>query len=85
MIDLSQKELRLVYPCSWVYKIITAHDAHDIAQAILQDLQYKVVFSKRSKKEKYDSYNIEVEVLSQAHRQNLYEKFRAHPNVKIVL
>lgn len=87
MNDLRNKKLHLKYPCAWLYKIIgTDADALRTAVAeIIQDRSCKIDVSRQSETAKYISLNVEVIVESESHRTTLYEAFKAHKAIKIVL
>ena len=81
------EELGLKYPCTWEYKLIT--DAKDeLKKSILEllgDRNYKLIFSKKSKNGKYDSYILSLLVFSDTDRLNIYESLKKDKNIKIII
>ncbi len=82
-----QKKPEIIYPCSWQYKLIGMNkDA--IQQAILEiiaDHNHTITHSNTSSSGKYISLNLELEVLSEKHRDGFFFKFREHAHIKFVI
>lgn len=75
------------YPCWWTYAIIGA-DEEDLRLAvgeITKGFQHKVAFSKLSAKAHYVSLHIEVWVDSEEMRNEIFEKFKNHPGIRMVI
>lgn len=68
------KEPKIDYPNFWEYKVIFQKDeeAQKIISDIVKEREYKLVFSKFSKDEKYASYNLSVLVNSDKERLELF-------------
>lgn len=77
----------LNYPCAWVYKIIGTdqNDMQNAVSEIIQDRSCNISVSRLSEHAKYVSLNVELVVESESHRMALYEAFKAHKAVKVVL
>ncbi len=85
--DQLDKELGLNYPCNWEYKIIT--DAKDKLKNSIKELfkkrNYNLIFSKKSKNGKYDSYILSTIVFSDEDRKKIYEDLKKDKNIKIII
>jgi putative lipoic acid-binding regulatory protein len=81
------KELGLNYPCNWEYKLITdsSDDLKSSIKELLGNRNYKLVFSKKSKNGKYDSYILSLLVHSDKDRKNIYESLKKDKNIKIII
>ncbi len=81
------KELGLKYPCNWEYKLIT--DSSDNLKSSIKDLlgnrNYNLLFSKKSKNGKYDSYILSLIVHSDEDRKSIYESLKKDTNIKIII
>ncbi len=81
------KELGLKYPCAWEYKLIT--DSKDeLKKSVLEllgDRSYKLIFSKKSKNGKYDSYILSLLVFNDKDRLNIYKSLKKDKNIKIII
>ncbi|MCL2669736.1 MAG: DUF493 domain-containing protein [Syntrophaceae bacterium] len=77
----------IVYPCPWGYKVI-GRDREGLAKAVAEVLagcHYIVTPSHTSKGGTYHCLNVETTVESEPQRQDLCERLRHHPAVKMVL
>lgn len=85
--ETKEKNLKLEYPCSWIYKIIgpNQEEMKSAVSEIIQDRAFSINLSRSSENAKYHCLNIEVMVESESHRQIIYESLRSHPAIKIVL
>lgn len=75
------------YPCLWNFKIIGREEEHmrrAIAK-IVGDSDYTLTFSNQSRHGKYRSLNLDMVVLDESHRLNIYEALRHHRSIRIVL
>ena len=81
------KELGLNYPCNWEYKLITdtKDDLKNSLKELLGNRNYKLIFSKKSKNGKYDSYLLSLIVHSDEDRKNIYESLKKDKNIKIII
>ena len=81
------KELGLKYPYNWEYKLIT--DSSDNLKSSIKDLlgnrNYNLLFSKKSKNGKYDSYILSLTVHSDEDRKNIYESLKKDTNIKTII
>ncbi len=87
MVNLNDKKLKLQYPCNWDYKVIIEkeRDMDDIAKCVFGERTHKVTKSNKSKSDKYRSYNVSTLVHSDDDRKELFEQFKKHNDVKMVL
>lgn len=77
----------LEYPCVWLYKII-GQDRESMRAAIAEITENQncsISCSNSSSKGKYHSLGVEVTVLNEEMRNQIYSAFKNHPAVKIVL
>ena len=81
------KELGLNYPINWEYKLITdaSDDLKNSIKELLGNRNYKLVFSKKSKNGKYDSYILSLIVYSNEDRKGIYESLKKDKNIKIII
>lgn len=80
-------EARVEYPCWWTYAII-GPDEETLRLAvgtITRGTQHRVAFSKQSEHKKYVSLHVEVWVNNEPERNDLFEAFKTHDAVKMVL
>lgn len=81
------QKLVLEYPCRWVYKLI-GPDREDIRRTVtevLQERQCCVAVSHSSRTGKYHCLDVEVVVADETDRTGLYEAFRCHSAITMVL
>jgi putative lipoic acid-binding regulatory protein len=77
----------LEYPCRWLYKVI-GDDREGLQRAAVEIIGRQsctISLSNSSRTGKYHCLNIEVEVLSEANRNAIYQALKEHPQVKLVL
>jgi len=86
METLKDKKVLVEYPCKWEYKLIGESEKH-LQEAVFEliDIEYEFVASKVSKKGKYKSFNLTLEVKSDEHRIDIFNKLKVHSAVKMVL
>lgn len=75
------------YPCPWNFKIIGREEEH-MRRAIAEiagDSDYMLTFSNQSRHGKYCSLNLDMVVLDEPHRLNIFEALRHHRSIRIVL
>ncbi len=85
--DYINDELKLKYPCPWVYKLI-GRNAGKIRTAISEAVagdDYQVKFSNFSAKGNYICMNLEITVDSESHRTEIFEALKKHSEIKMVL
>lgn len=87
MIDLSDKKLELNYPCDWTYKLVVLNDHHirNTVEDILNGKKYKLDTSKESKKGKFISYKLDIIVDDEKERIEIYNSFKKHKDIKMVI
>jgi len=82
-----QRKPKIDYPCPWLFKVIGG-DRHALAAAIAEVLgerQHLLIYSRASSSGKYHSFNLEVVVESEDHRNELYRTLAACTVIKTVL
>lgn len=81
------KKPKIEYPCDWSYKIIGANIEQmiDAVEEIIIDLKYDLTPSNISRKGKYFSLNISVNVPSEIVRDLIFQKLTKHPAIKFVI
>jgi len=87
LLDENSSRPQIKYPCKWEYKIIGT-DVDSILKAIEEasyGIKYEVKPSNVSKKGKYFSLNLRLEVPSEVVRNLIFEKLENHSAVKMVL
>ena len=75
------------YPCLWNFKII-GREEERMRRAIAKivgDSDYTLTFSNQSRHGKYRSLNLDMVVLDESHRLNIFEALRHHSSIQIVL
>lgn len=78
---------RIDYPCPWLFKVIGS-DRQAVAAAIAEVMgatEHLLVHANASSGGKYHSFNLELVVESEAHRDRLYRELSACAAVKVVL
>ena len=87
ILDENSPRPQIEYPCEWAYKIIGT-DVNLILTAIEEavfGINYDVTPSNISKKGKYFSLNLKLEVPNEIVRNLIYEKLERQPGIKMVL
>lgn len=87
IINGKEEELEIEYPCNWSYKIIT-DDFDNVEEIVLNVVgarSYSLNYSHTSKNGRYKSYNCELLVHHDDDRLTLFDLFKKHPNIKMVL
>jgi len=75
------------YPCQWPYKIIGSN-SEVIKQTIrnlLENIEYQISESNRSKSGKFTSFNLSVQVDSEEERNRIFNILKSIPTVKMVM
>jgi len=74
------KEPEIIYPNFWEYKIIldASTQKREQIDEILKGENYKIDFSRFSNGGKYMSFNASVFVNSDTHRNEIFERLKAH-------
>jgi putative lipoic acid-binding regulatory protein len=77
----------IVYPCTWIYKVIGKDCTllKDIIVSACLPQKVKISHSHKSSKGKYHSLNAELVVQNETVRLGIYQALKEHPAVKIIL
>ena len=74
------------YPCDWEYRLIgLSEQVLRAAVVSLVPSEHKLEPSKESKKGKYVSYCLTVQVIDEGHRHRLFEALKVHVDIQFVL
>ena len=75
------------YPCEWSYAIIGLdEESMKVAVSkIIKGKKYEIKFSRKSKKGKYTSLNVNAYVKDEQERNNIYRNLKESPQIRIVL
>jgi hypothetical protein len=82
-----QVKPKIDYPCPWLFKVIGFGSA-EVEDAIRETIggdPCKITASKKSSGGKYHSVNLEMEVVSEEHRNGVYRELCEHVSIKYVL
>jgi putative lipoic acid-binding regulatory protein len=81
------KKPNIKYPCNWEYKIIgkSKEALEKIAAKLINDRDYDIKLSQKSKSGKYISLEVKIEVLDESDRNKIFSDFSNHPEIKMVL
>lgn len=85
--DFHKHKLNLTYPCVWDYRLIGRNEA-GVRQAVAQilgHLEHQVSLSSTSRTGKYCSLTVELTVHSEQQRTDLYQAFKGHRDITMVL
>lgn len=87
MFDLNGEQLKLDYPCSWVYKVIGKGQerVRSAVADVIQGQIYTITLSNTSRTGKYCCLNVGMQVHSDGHRTTIYTALVNHPDIKVVL
>ena len=87
IINGREEELQLEYPCNWSYRIICEDPdkINEIIVDVINERDFTVQISNKSKTGKYHSFNVELLVHHEDDRQGLFDLFKKHPEIKMVL
>ncbi len=75
------------YPCNWQYKLIGKNETK-VKEVIDELLSHKSIIlskSKVSKKKKYTSFNLEVNVENEEERDRIFQSLKVHNEIVMVL
>lgn len=87
MEELCRRKPDINYPCPWLFKVIGG-ECDAVAAAIAEvvgDAEHIVCEAHSSSGGKYHSFNLELIVESETHRDELYVALAAYAVVKVVL
>ena len=81
------ERLEIDYPSRWDYRLIGEDEARiRIAVAgIVGNVDYLLTFANRSKKARYVSLQLSLEVASEEERVGIFEELRRHEDIRYVL
>lgn len=81
------KKQKIEYPCFWEYKIIGQNQKilEAVVAEVVNDREYDLVVSKKSKTGKYLSLEVKTRVLDESDRNKIFSDFGNYAEVKIVL
>ena len=85
--DLSGQRPEIEYPCTWRYRIIgtSSQGVHEAARHATQDDEIQLTSGNQSRAGRYESFELELTVQSEAHRNRVFRALQAHEAVKFVL
>lgn len=78
---------RIDYPCPWLFKVIGV-DREAVAVAIVEvvgEAEHLLTYANSSSGGKYHSFNLELVVESETHRDHFYRELAARAVVKVVI
>lgn len=80
-------KLTMVYPCSWVFKVIGADPTalRGAAAEVFGDTPCAISLSNSSRTGRYHCLDLEVTVTDEATRNTFHHKLKRHAAVKLVL
>ncbi|MCQ2686669.1 DUF493 family protein [Helicobacter pylori] len=66
----------IIYPCLWDYRVIMTTKDTSALQGLLETYQrpFKLEFKNTSKNAKFYSFNVSMEVLDEAERNEIFQK-----------
>ncbi|RVZ55726.1 DUF493 domain-containing protein [Helicobacter pylori] len=66
----------IIYPCFWDYRVIMTTKDENVLKELLETYQrpFKLEFKNTSKNAKFYSFNISIEVLNEAERNEIFQK-----------
>lgn len=85
--DPKKEKLKLEYPCKWTYKIIGKSEEmlRNAVKHVLLNQTFELTPSNSSKSGKYFSMKLELLVLDDDDRKNLFKKLQQNPDIVMVL
>ncbi len=87
IINGREEKLELNYPCSWDYRVmcLMQADIDRVVTEVIKDRDCTIKKGNKSKTGKYQSYNVAILVHSDDDRIALFELFKGHKDVAMVL
>ncbi|WQR69813.1 DUF493 family protein [Helicobacter pylori] len=66
----------IIYPCLWDYRVIMTTNDTSMLKKLLETYQrpFKLEFKNTSKNAKFYSFNVSMEVLNEAERNEIFQK-----------
>ncbi|MDU9774647.1 DUF493 family protein [Helicobacter pylori] len=70
------KKPTIIYPCLWDYRVIMTTKDTSMLKELLETYQrpFKLEFKNTSKNAKFYSFNVSMEVLNEAERNEIFQK-----------
>ncbi|GAA7350221.1 DUF493 family protein [Helicobacter pylori] len=70
------KKPTIIYPCLWDYRVIMTTKNASVLKGLLETYQrpFKLEFKNTSKNAKFYSFNVSMEVLNEAERNEIFQK-----------
>ncbi|GAA7185210.1 DUF493 family protein [Helicobacter pylori] len=70
------KKPTIIYPCLWDYRVIMTTKDASVLKELLETYQrpFKLEFKNTSKNAKFYSFNVSMEVLNEAERNEIFQK-----------
>ncbi|PUB93690.1 DUF493 domain-containing protein [Helicobacter pylori] len=70
------KKPTIIYPCLWDYRVIMTTKDESVLKELLETYQrpFKLEFKNTSKNAKFYSFNVSMEVLNEAERNEIFQK-----------
>ncbi|WP_367690194.1 HP0495 family protein [Helicobacter pylori] len=70
------KKPTIIYPCAWDYRVIMTTKDENALKELLETYQrpFKLEFKNTSKNAKFYSFNVSMEVLNEAERNEIFQK-----------
>ncbi|WQW54226.1 DUF493 family protein [Helicobacter pylori] len=70
------KKPTIIYPCVWDYRVIMTTNDTSVLKELLETYQrpFKLEFKNTSKNAKFYSFNVSMEVSSEAERNEIFQK-----------
>ncbi|MGL2400682.1 DUF493 family protein [Helicobacter pylori] len=70
------KKPTIIYPCVWDYRVIMTTNDTSALKKLLETYQrpFKLEFKNTSKNAKFYSFNVSMEVLNEAERNEIFQK-----------
>lgn len=88
ILDANTKEKpKIEYPCEWGFKIIGTdkQNLEICVKEILLAKEHKCKVGNVSKNGKFHSYNAYCQVISEDERDEIFQSFKTHKDVKMVM
>ena len=87
IINESKEKLELEYPTNWTYKLISLDSAtiQKVVHEVILEREHKLSHSNSSKTGKFVSMNLELLVHNEDDRNFIYQAFKDHNDIKMVL
>nr|WP_156603900.1 DUF493 family protein [Helicobacter pylori] len=76
LVPSNSEKPTIIYPCLWDYRVIMATNDTSTLKELLETYQrpFKLEFKNTSKNAKFYSFNVSMEVSSEAERNEIFQK-----------